>query len=206
MYFGSIPLNSGPIPAGMGQFLQNPVESRLFQCHSSVFQFYSGGIRRNGCIPAGICGASKSTAMEPSSSTVVRSASMSSSLAFEVLPKLSMSSSRCFTTKFFIRNEWTTWCLHWDPMWTVEKVESCLPWLTEKCLMILVRWKAVHWEGGRLFTGKVEGCSLCSNFYIGKVEGSSPCNWNCLMTWKGRRLIHHIWKKSHALRRKNLRH
>ena len=47
MYFGSIPLNSGPIPAGMGQFLRNPVESRLFQCHSSVFRFYSGGIQWN---------------------------------------------------------------------------------------------------------------------------------------------------------------
>ena len=64
MYFGSIPLNSGPIPAGMGQFLWNPVESRLFQCHSSVFWWNpveSRRIQRNGCIPAGICGASKST-------------------------------------------------------------------------------------------------------------------------------------------------
>ena len=38
-----------------GLFCHNPVESRLIP-----LEF--GGIQRNGCIPAGICGASKSTA------------------------------------------------------------------------------------------------------------------------------------------------
>ena len=44
-----------------GLFCHNPVESRL---NSTGFQWIpleSGGIQRNGCIPAGICGASKIT-------------------------------------------------------------------------------------------------------------------------------------------------
>ena len=36
-------------------------QSSRIQAHSERFQFHSTGIRRNGCIPAGICGASKST-------------------------------------------------------------------------------------------------------------------------------------------------
>ena len=55
-----------------GPSCHNPVESRLIPLESSRFRFHStgiqqipvesGGIQRNGCIPAGICGASKSTA------------------------------------------------------------------------------------------------------------------------------------------------
>ena len=47
----SIPVDFSTIPAG--------IES--FQSHSGGFRSHSGGIQRNPVIPAGICGASKST-------------------------------------------------------------------------------------------------------------------------------------------------
>ena len=44
-----------------GPFCHNPVESRLIPLDSGSIPLESGGIQQNGCIPAGICGASKST-------------------------------------------------------------------------------------------------------------------------------------------------
>ena len=45
-----------------GPFCHNPVESRLIPLDSGSIPLESSGIRRNGCISAGICGASKCTA------------------------------------------------------------------------------------------------------------------------------------------------
>ena len=62
----SIPVDFSPIPAGIESFQSHSGGFRShsggFQSHSGGFRSHSGGIRRNPVIPAGICGASKSTA------------------------------------------------------------------------------------------------------------------------------------------------
>jgi hypothetical protein len=51
-----------PIPVDSIPFLQKYSYSSEFQSHSSGFWFHSGGILWNPVIPAGMCGAWKSTA------------------------------------------------------------------------------------------------------------------------------------------------
>ena len=68
----SIPVDFSPIPAGIESFQSHSSGFRShsggfqshsggFRSHSGGFRSHSGGIRRNPVIPAGICGASKST-------------------------------------------------------------------------------------------------------------------------------------------------
>ena len=56
----SIPVDFSTIPSGIESFQSH---SGGFRSHSGGFRSHSGGIQRNPVIPAGICGASKSTAL-----------------------------------------------------------------------------------------------------------------------------------------------
>ena len=107
-----------------------------------------------------------------SSSTAIRSASISS-LAYESLPKLTMSSSSCFTTKSLGYSSGPS-----------ELFDTC-----------------VRVTGGRLFTGKAEGCSFTGMWQaavtsiLGRRKAVRHVTENCLVTWKGGRLLYHIRKE-----------